>query len=71
MQGSREQKDLVIGGEAAMWGEFTDASNSLAKTWPDAAAVAERLWSPRDVRCVGGYMVFDPGMPVKPLCNRT
>ena len=49
-QGSRAQKELVIGGEAAMWGEYTDAANALAKTWPDAAAVAERLWSPADVR---------------------
>ena len=39
-----------MGGEAAMWGELTDATNSVAKTWPSAAAVAERLWSPRHVR---------------------
>ena len=40
----------MMGGEAAMWGELTDATNSVAKTWPSAAAVAERLWSPWHVR---------------------
>jgi hypothetical protein len=51
VQGTAAERDLVMGGEAAMWGEFTDATNSVAKTWPDAAAVAERLWSPSHVRC--------------------
>src|SRR5271155_3813067 len=45
---SDEQRN-ILGGEATMWSEFVTPENVGGRIWPRTAAIAERLWSPKDV----------------------
>lgn len=47
---SPEEKKRILGGESCMWSEYVNAENIDSRIWPRNAAIAERLWSPQEVR---------------------
>lgn len=47
-----EQQARILGGEATMWSEYVTDENVDSRIWPRTAAIAERFWSPQDVRDV-------------------
>ena len=43
---NEEQQKLILGGEAASWGESVDDKNFDVRVWSRTPGIAERLWSP-------------------------
>src|SRR5262245_2038538 len=48
---SEEQK-LILGGEATMWSEWVSPETIDSRIWPRTTAIAERFWSPNDIKNV-------------------
>ncbi len=49
---TKDQEKMILGGEATMWSEYVSYETIDSRIWPRTAAIAERLWSQKDIRDV-------------------
>jgi hexosaminidase len=47
-----EEKSRILGGEVCMWSEYVSPENVDSRIWPRTAVLAERFWSPQEMRDV-------------------
>jgi hexosaminidase len=47
-----DQRKLILGGEVCMWAEHIYPRTIDSRIWPRTAAIAERFWSPENLRDV-------------------
>lgn len=47
-----DERKLILGGEVCAWGEHINSRTIDSRIWPRTAAIAERFWSPEDLRDV-------------------
>ena len=47
-----EERSRILGGETTMWSELVTPLTIDSRIWPRTAAIAERLWSPKEVNDV-------------------
>jgi hexosaminidase len=46
------ERSLILGGESCQWAEWVTPENVDSHIWPRNAVIAERLWSPQEVKDV-------------------